>query len=83
MPKLTKKDLQKLGIEKASVNPRSTRYFVPYIGEMSIITPIEGEDLLHLLSKVWYERGVLFGETKKAIEIKRALMIDDGVEQIP
>lgn len=73
---MTKKDLEEIGIVhiESKLNPH--RFFVPFLGEVSLTEPYDIKDIFLMLYNKGKKDGIYIGEKNKISEIKKILEIE-------
>lgn len=74
---MTKKDLEKFGVHYVGSKVYPNRFFVPQIGEINLYEPYSFEYILKEVYDKAYEHGTLYGEAKKAAEVRKVLNIEE------
>lgn len=78
LEKLTKEDLEKMGIIHLESKLYPNKFFIPQVGEVNLYEPYRWEDIFQKIYDSGHESGTRYGEAKKISEIKRVLNIEDG-----
>lgn len=77
---MTKKDLEKHGIDYIGSKIHPDRFFIQTLGcSVTLDKPYNWDSILRQVYFIGNENGIAFGEAKKIKEIKRVLQIEDDL----